>query len=406
MLQGTPFDITLLGVAVLLLVSVLASKVSSSRLSVPALAIFLGVGMLAGSEGIGRVHFDNHQFAQNLGVVALLYILFSGGVDTDTAPIKKVILPSILLSTVGVFMSAVLVGVFVVYFLKFTVLEGLLLGSIISSTDAAAVFSILRSKNVHLKPELKGLLEFESGSNDPMAIFLTTMFIQIIQSPGMPLGNFFIFFVQQMALGIFLGVMCSEVMKRILENLELSYRGLYPAFTLGMVLLTYALTAALGGNGFLAVYICGLNLALSDFRYKKGLIVFHDSIAWIMQILVFVTLGLLSVPSHLIGVWHSGIIVALVLFFVARPLSVVTCLAWFKMPKKEIAMTSWVGLRGAAPIVLATFPLAAGIDRARDMFDIIFFVVLLSVIIQGSSIDYMAKKLGVALPPPEPEPEK
>ncbi len=403
MLQGTPFDLTLLGIAVLMLVSVVASKVSSSRLSVPALAVFLGIGMLAGSEGIGGIYFDNNEFAQNLGIVALSYILFAGGLDTDCSNIKKVILPSILLSTVGVFMSAVIVGFFVVYFLNFSILEGLLLGSIISSTDAAAVFSILRSKNVHLKPALKGLLEFESGSNDPMAIFLTTMFIQIMINPDVPLGNFFIFFVQQMALGIFFGVVCSEVMKKVLETLELSYRGLYPAFSISIVLLTYALTAALGGNGFLAVYVCGLNLALSDFKFKKGLSVFHDSIGWIMQILIFVTLGLLSFPSQLMGVWSEGIIVAFVLFFVARPISVVACLGWFKMPKKEVTMTAWVGLRGAAPIVLSTFPLVAGVERAGEMFNIIFFVVLLSVLIQGSSISWMANLLGVAVPPPPQE---
>lgn len=406
MFSGTNLEFYLLGGSLLMLVSIFASAMSSTRLSVPTLAIFLGIGMLAGSEGIGGIYFDNVQLAQNLGVVALVYILFAGGLDTDTSDLRSVFFQGALLSTVGVFISAGIVGLFVYYFLKMPLLEALLLGSIISSTDAAAVFSILRSKNVRLQHRLKTLLEFESGSNDPMAIFLTVTFISLITSKDASVGGFFVTFMQQAIIGMLLGILAAYVIKALLHSLNLAYRGLYPALTFSMVMFTYSLTAALGGNGFLAVYVCGLFLAMQDFHFKKGLITFHDSIAWIMQILIFVTLGLLVFPSQIISVAWEGICISFVLFFIARPITVFTILPWFKTPMNEMLMTSWVGLRGAAPIVLATFPLMAELEAAKYIFNIVFFVVLLSVLIQGSTVAPVAKLLGVTLPDEEEaEPE-
>ena len=384
-----------LAVALLLFVSVISSKLSE-RFSIPALVIFLAIGVLAGSEGIGGIYFDNAALAKTIGVIALSFILFSGGLETDFGEAKRVFAKGITLSTLGVLITAFVVGIFASWIFKISLKEGLLLGAIISSTDAAAVFSILRSKNISLKGQLRPLLELESGSNDPMAVFLTIGMIQLIQNPAMPWYYLIGMFFKQMVLGFAAGWLFAEVLLRIINRLRLEYEGLYAVFTFSVALLAYASAETIGGNGFLAVYLTGLLLSKKDFFYKRSLIRFHAGLAWLMQIAMFITLGLLVYPSKLIPITGGGLAVALILFFVARPVGVFACLPF--VPFREKLMISWVGLRGAAPIVLATFPLLAKVSHSELIFDIVFFVVLVSVLIQGTSIPVVSKWLGLHAP--------
>ena len=272
--------------------------------------------------------------------------------------------------------------------------EGLLLGAVVSSTDAAAVFSVLRSRNVSLKDPLKTLLEFESGSNDPMAVFLTTSLLSLGADLSNPLFTLFPEFVRQMTLGVVLGYLIGKGMVFLINTLLLEYEGLYPVLTFALVLLIYGTTALLDGNGFLAVYVAGITMGNSTFMHKKSLVRFHDGLAWLMQTSMFLTLGLLVFPSHLVPVVGLGLLISVFLMLVARPLGVFLTLYFFKFSFKEKLMLSWVGLRGAAPIILATFPLLSGIPNADMIFNVVFFVVLTSALIQGTSIPLVARWLG------------
>jgi cell volume regulation protein A len=387
-------EYVMLGVAVLLLASVVASK-ASGRFGVPALLVFLVVGMLAGSDGPGGIEFDNPALAQSLGIIALTFILFSGGLDTRWAAVRPVLRESMLLSTLGVVITAVLVAVCARLILGCSLLEGMLLGSIVSSTDAAAVFGILRSKNLRLPVRLRSLLELESGSNDPMAVFLTVGMIALILQPDLGAARLSLMFLAQMGLGGVVGYSMGRVMVFTLNRLDLEFEGLYPAVTLALVLLTYGAAAGVGGNGFLAVYVAALILGNSDFLHKRSLIRFHDGLAWLMQIAMFLTLGLQVFPSRLPEVAASGLTIACVLMFVARPAAVMLLLLGSRLSWRERLLVAWVGLRGAAPIVLATFPLIAGVSKAGLMFNIVFFIVLTSGLLQGSTIGWVAGRLGL-----------
>lgn len=395
--QALSTEYLLLGTAVLLIVSILASKVSD-RFGIPALLLFLGIGMLAGSDGPGGISFDNVWIAKSLGVAALAYILFSGGLDTDWGTVRRVLWPGVVLSTLGVFITASLVAWFSMTFLDFSILEGFLLGAVISSTDAAAVFSILRSRNVSLKRKLKPLLELESGSNDPMAVFLTLGILQLMGAPESSPWQLIPWFIQQMFLGALLGWLLGKLSLFAINRLKLEYEGLYPVLTLAVVILTYSLTSVVGGNGFLAVYLCGIVMSRKEFLYKKSLSRFHDGIAWLMQIAMFLTLGLLVYPSKLLPIAAFGLMTSAFLMFIARPVSVFVSLLFAKMGLNEKIMISWVGLRGAAPVILATFVLLANPPKADLIFNIVFFVVLMSVLFQGTSIPLVAKWLKVDAP--------
>lgn len=388
-----------LGVSVLLLLSVLASK-ASARLGIPALLLFILIGMLAGSEGPGGIEFDYPRLAQSLGVVALVFILFAGGLDTEWASVRPILWHGIALSTVGVGLTAVLVAWFAVRVLEFSSLEGLLLGSIVSSTDAAAVFAVLRSRNVSLKQPLKPLLEFESGSNDPMAVFLTIGFISLLTNKDASLMDLLPKFALQMPMGALLGWIMGKGMVLAINKLRLEYDGLYPVLSLALVLFTYGITDALGGNGFLAAYVAGLIMGNSSFVHKASLIRFHDGLAWLMQITMFLALGLQVFPSRIVPVIGIGLVVSLFLMLVARPLSVFLTLAFTRLSVKEKTLISWVGLRGAVPIILGTFPLVAGVPKADTIFNMVFFIVLTSVLLQGTSLPLVARWLGLESPLP------
>ncbi len=390
-------ELALLAAAVLLLASILASKVSD-RLGVPSLLIFLGIGMLAGSDGIGGIHFDDPFVAQTLGVVALSYILFAGGLSTSWTSVRPVLWQGGILSTLGVFITAALAGWFAAFVGEFSLLEGFLLGSIISSTDAAAVFSVLRARNVSLKGNLKPLLELESGSNDPMAVLLTLACISLLLHPGETAADLLPRIAVQLLLGAGLGYLLGRGMIHLINHIRLEYDGLYPVLSLALVLFIYGLSTTFQANGFLAVYVAGIVMGNHGFIHKRSLVRFHDGLAWLMQISMFLVLGLLVFPSRLAGIAGTGILVTAFLMLAARPAAVFLTLIGSGMSFREQAMVAWVGLRGAVPIILATFPLLAGIPQADMIFNIVFFVVLASALLQGTSIPRVARWLGVDAP--------
>ena len=381
--------------AALLLAGVLLSK-TSSRFGVPSLLLFLVLGMLAGSEGLLGIEFEDFALAQRYGIIALAFILFSGGAGTAWSGIRRVLLPGVALATVGVLLSAVVLGTLAAAILRLDLLEGLLLGAIIASTDAAAVFSILRSRGVAISPRLRSLLELESGSNDPAAVFLTVGMIALIEGSGSGVAGLIGLFVVQMGVGIVAGLLLARGVVALINRLHLEYDGLYPVLTVAFVILTYEGTAWLGGSGFLAAYVAGLTIANAEFLHKRSLLRFHDALAWLMQISMFVLMGLLIFPSNLMPVAGQALLVAAVLMLVARPLAVLLTLVPFRTPAREIVFVSWVGLRGATPIILATFPVVAGVRNAETMFDVVFFVVLLSVMAQGTTIPAVARRLKLA----------
>lgn len=388
-------EIYLLIAAFLLLLSVVASKLSNS-FGVPSLFIFLGLGMLAGSDGLLGIAFDNVKLAQNIGTLALIFILFGGGLDTTWKAIKPVLRQGIVLATLGVFLTAFVVAIGAYALLDFSFLEALLIGAIISSTDAAAVFTILRAKGIALKKRLAPLLELESGSNDPMAIFLTVAILQIILFPQDSSVLMWIYkFFLQFFIGAVLGYAFGFVLPRILNRIHLSFYGLYPVFTIGWILLLFALSSMLGGNGFLAVYLAGIVANTKEFAHKKNLVGFHDALSWIMQITVFLALGLLVFPSQLPDIALPALAIALWLMFVARPIGVFLSMVFSKFSIREKFFISWVGLRGAVPIVLATYPYLVNFEHSALIFNTVFFLVLFSILIQGMSLPYVAKLLKV-----------
>lgn len=380
-----------------MLISVYASKLSM-KYGIPALLIFLAIGMIFGSDGLEVVHFDDYQLAQSLGIIALIYILFSGGLDTKWSKVRPIVVPGILLSTVGVLISSLVVGYLASFALGVSLLEGILLGAIISSTDAAAVFSVLRSNSIGFKHRVRELIEFESGTNDPMAIFLTIGLIQYMTVPDMSWVSFLMLFIKQMSIGLVAGYLLGKVITWAINHANLGYDGLYPVLALSFVPLIYSGTDLLGGSGFLAVYLAGLVMGNSTFIHQRSLMNFFDGVGWLMQIAMFLILGLLVFPSEIIAVAASGILIALALILLGRPLSVFISLLFTRVPFKAQIMVAWVGLRGAVPIILATFPLVAGLEQAELFFSVVFFVVVTSVIIQGPTIPWIARMLGVHSP--------
>lgn len=389
-------NILLVG-SLLLFVSIIVGK-TSYKFGVPTLLLFLAIGMLAGSEGIGGIHFDNPQIAQFIGIVSLNFILFSGGLDTNWSSVKPILKQGIALSSLGVVLTALSLGTFVWLVTDFTFFESMLLGSIVSSTDAAAVFSILRSKSLALKSNLRPTLELESGSNDPMAFVLTIAFLSLVINQDQSFATIIPLFFQQMILGGIAGFAFGKLSKLIINYITLDFEGLYPVLVISLMFITFSATDFVGGNGFLAIYLCAVYLGNQDLIHKKTILKVYDGLAWLMHIVLFLALGLLVFPSQIIPYLGIGIIVSLFLIIVARPLSVFLSLMFFKMNLRRKLYISWVGLRGAVPIVFATYPLLAGIEKANMIFNIVFFVSVTSVIIQGTTLPIVAKWLGVALP--------
>ncbi len=394
----TTENVLLVG-SILLFVSILAVK-ASGRFGIPTLIFFLCVGMLAGSEGIGGIYFNDARIAKFIGVVALNFILFSGGLDTDWNYSKPILWQGISLSTVGVVITAASLGILVHYLTDFTLYEGLLLGAIVSSTDAAAVFSILRASKLGLKYKLRPTLELESGSNDPMAYFLTIAFLGLVMHPEKSFWTIIPLFFQEVLIGGAMGYLMGRFSKKLINRINLEFEGLYPLLMIVLMFITFTLTDTFHGNGFLAVYICAVYVGNQAIIHKKTILKSFDGVAWIMQIILFLTLGLLVYPSHVVRVMDIGIILSLALIFIIRPLSVYISLLPFKgIRNNSKAFLSWVGLRGAVPIVFATYPLLAGVHKSHMIFNIVFFISISSVLLQGTTLKYVAKLLRVTAPP-------
>ncbi len=398
----------LLGVSVLFFLSILAGK-ASSRFGVPALLLFLGVGMLFGSDGFG-IEFENFQFANNIGTIALCIILFSGGLDTNIVEVRPIIKQGVVLATLGVFLTALITGVVIWLILGITMesagiglLTALLLASTMASTDSASVFSILRSKNLHLKNNLRPMLELESGSNDPMAYVLVVTFISIIKQDLSP--NYWLAggtLLLQLCIGALMGFILGKLAVMIINRIRIGNDSLYPILLFTFCIFIFSVTYFAKGNGFLAVYIGGLVIGNSKFVHKRSSLGFFDGLAWMAQLIMFLTLGLLVNPHELIPIIIPGLIISFSMIFFSRPLTVFLCLLPFrKMDNKDKVYISWVGLRGAVPIIFAIIPLVEGVPHARLIFNIVFFCTLISLIVQGTSLPVIARWLNLTEKPQE-----
>ncbi|MFT9847745.1 potassium/proton antiporter [Aneurinibacillus sp. REN35] len=375
--------------AILLLTGVVTAKFSS-RLGVPSLVFFIVVGMVLNRF----VFYNNAYLTQLFGILALIIILFDGGMQTKWANVRPVATPALSLATVGVLLTTFIVGICTHYILGLPWLESMLLGSIVGSTDAAAVFAVLGNKNI--KKRLSSTLEAESGTNDPMAVFLTISFIELIQVPDASVLSMILNFFWQMGFGLVAGLLIGFVAVKVVNKINLDSSGLYPVLALAFAIFTYSATAVLNGSGLLAVYVMAVYMGNADLTYRHAVSRFNEGFAWMMQILMFILLGLLVFPNELIHIAWQGIALSFLLIFVARPIGVFISTIAMKFSFKEKIFISWAGLRGAVPIVLATYPLIAGLEDAQLIFNVVFFVVLTSALIQGSTISPLARAFGLS----------
>ncbi|RUO34389.1 potassium/proton antiporter [Aliidiomarina shirensis] len=387
----------------LLVVSILAVQFSV-RVGAPLLLVFLSVGMLAGEEGVLGLQFDNPDAALLIGSVALVIILFDGGLRTHPERFRVALRPAATLASVGVLITCLVTGLAAAWLFGFSWIEGLLLGAILGSTDAAAVFSIFQSQKLRIKERVGSTLEIESGSNDPMAVMLTVTIVAVLAQPEVPLDGWVILvFLQQAVVGALVGYLSGKVFVYGCKKLDL-HVSFFPLLAVAGAITVFGLTAQLGGSGFLAVYLMGYIVGNARLPQVIHILRVHDGLAWLSQIVMFLMLGLLMTPSSIIDILVPALILAVVLIFVARPLAVFISLAPFRFPWRDQVFISWVGLRGAVPIVLALFPWIAGLENQQLYFEIAFVVVLVSLVVQGWSISWIARKLGLEIPA-EPEPE-
>ncbi len=378
----------------LILITCITSTKVLYRFGVPMLLIFIILGMLFGSDGVVGIYFDNYKFANELCSIGLVFIMFYGGFGTNWGIAKKVATPSILMSSLGVIITAGLVGLFCHLALNMTLLDGLLIGSVVASTDAASVFAILRAQKLNLKGSLASFLEIESGSNDPIAYMMTFIVLTMIKNGDtFNINSIFSIIFNQIVFGILVGFLFAKITVYILKRWHFEIEGFYTIFVMSVAILSYSFSSYIGGNGYLSVYISGIIIGNSKIPHKKSMFNFFDGISWTMQIILFFILGLLSFPSKLSLV--SGISVSISIFMIlfARPLAVFIILAPFKFTLKEKIFISFVGLRGAASVVFSIFVVTYGVDIDYDIFHLIFFIALLSVSLQGSLIPKLASCL-------------
>ena len=374
----------------ILLVCITSSKILY-KFGVPLLLIFIVLGMLTGSDGIIGIYFDNYQLTSTVSSLALVFIMFYGGFGTNWNMAKKSAVPSILMSSLGVIITAGLTGLFCYLVLGTSILEGLLIGAVVGSTDAASVFSILRSQKLNLKGTLAPLLEIESGSNDPIAYMLTIIILTLMSGQGTTLIGSMLF--KQIIFGILVGSILAKASVYILRKANFEVDGFYTIFVTAIAILSYALSEYIGGNGYLSVYMAGIIIGNSKIPHKKSLFHFFDGVSWIMQIGLFFILGLLAFPSKLPEILGISIAISLFMIFIARPLATFLILQRFDYSNKEKLFISWVGFRGAASIVFAIYTVTKGVEIGDDIFHIVFFIALFSVSIQGTLTPILAKKL-------------
>jgi cell volume regulation protein A len=390
-----------LAAGVLLAFSVVFSR-AMDRMGVPIVLLFLVLGMLAGSEGIGRIPFDNYGLAYRLGTVALILILFDGGLNTPVGAIRQSWAPASILATAGVALTAGLTALGA-RVMGMTWMHALMLGAIVSSTDAAAVFAVLRGSRLRLNRRVGTTLELESGVNDPMAVILTVAVTEVAATGAAPTWALALQVPWQLGAGAALGLMFGAWGRVLLRRINLSATGLYPVLTLALAFICFGATTAAGGSGFLAVYVAGVMLGHGRVPYRGGLARVHDAIAWLSQIGMFLMLGMLVFPSQLPGVAGRGLAIGIFMAVVARPAAVMACLALLRYPLRESIYISWVGLRGAVPIILATYPVLRGVGGAMEVFNTVFFIVVLNTIVPGATIRKLTSRLGLSEPgAPEP----
>ncbi len=383
--------------AVLLAASIIVSALAT-RIGAPLLLVFLVIGMLAGEDGPGGINFNNFGLAYLIGNLCLAVILLDGGMRTRYARFRTALWPALSLATVRVMMTAAIIGAFASWLLGVHWLRGLLIGAIVGSTDAAAVFALLHAHGLKVKERVAATLEIESGSNDPMAVFMTVALIELLLAgrsaiaPGVAIA-----FVQQMGVGAVAGVAGGWLLPRVINRLNLA-EGLYPLLATAGGLTVFGATMVSGGSGYLAIYLTGLMLGNHRLHSARNILRVHDGLAWLAQIAMFLMLGLLVTPSALLVEGWAALAIALVLIVIARPVAVGLCLLPFRWPWREKAFVAWVGLRGAVPIILAVFPVLAGLPAAETYFNIAFFVVLVSLVLQGWTIAPLARGLGLELP--------
>jgi cell volume regulation protein A len=397
---ATAFLLTALGV--LMGVSALFSR-AAGRFGIPVALLFILLGVLGGSEGIGGIEYEDYGFTFRIGSVALVLILFDGGLNTPLASMREGLKPAAVLATLGVIGTAAATGVAARLF-GFEWKQALLLGAIVSSTDAAAVFSVLRGSGLHLKRRVGVTLELESGLNDPMAVILTMALTQTLVS-GKPLGwGILLGAAEQMLVGAAMGVGFGYAGRLLLKRVHLAAGGLYPVLTLALAFLAFGLPTLFEGSGFLCVYVAAMLMGDVSFPYRSGLLRVHDAIAWLAQVCMFLMLGLLASPSHLAEVAWVGAGMGLVLAFLARPLVVMLCLLPFRFPWRESLYVGWVGLRGAVPVILATFPVLSQAPGAVTLFNVVFFIVVVNALVPGATVGWLTRRLGLVsgAPPPPP----
>lgn len=376
--------------ALVILICVTSSKVLY-KFGVPILLIFIALGMLFGSDGVVGIYYNDFELTKDICTLALIFIMFFGGFGTNWDMAKPVAIPSILMSTIGVVITAGLTGLFCNFILHTTWLESLLIGSIVASTDAASVFSILRSQELNLKGSIASILEIESGSNDPFAYMLTIIVLTLMSNSGS--SSIIPMLFNQIVIGIISAILLSKLTIYLLRNINFEIYGFYPIFVTAIAVLSYGLSELFGGNGYLSAYIAGIIIGNSKIPHKKSIFQFFDSISWLMQIILFFLLGLLSYPSKISEVMVNGIQISIFMIFIARPIATFSILSWFKIPIKQQIFISWVGLRGAASIAFAIFATTYGVPIYSDIFHIIFFIALFSVGVQGTLIPKIASKL-------------
>ena len=384
----------LLVIGGLLVLSIFLSKLTS-KIGVPSLVIFLFIGLLFDASNFISPTLANYQFVQYVSIFSLIIIMFSGGLNTDLDVMRPVAKKGVSLATVGVFVTAISLGLLIHFVFHYDLMMSLLLASIVSSTDAAAVFSIFNSSHIKLKNDLDKILELESATNDPMAYILVSSFIYVILNPAVSSAELAVLFVKSLVFGILVGFILGKVFAEILCRIHLSVEGLYPVLLFAAALLSFAVAEIIGGNGFLAVYIAALVIGDYKIKFKSDQLSFFDGLAWLMQIIMFIMLGVFTTPDELVFVFVPAIFVSLMLIFVARPLAVLVSLAPFRIGARPKAFLAWSGVKGAVPIVFAFYPLVYGIPGATMIFDIVMVITFVSVIFQGSTIKFMAEHMGL-----------
>ncbi|HUO81641.1 MAG TPA: potassium/proton antiporter [Gammaproteobacteria bacterium] len=385
-------------IGALLVIAGIFSSLIASRFGAPLLLVFLVIGMLAGEDGPGGLVFDDYQLTFLVGSLALAVILFDGGLRTRTSRFRGVLLPAATLATLGVALTATVTGLLAIFAFNFSFLEGMLIGSVVASTDAAAVFFLLHAGGLQLKQRVSALLEIESGTNDPVALLLTIVLVELILAvPQVSALDVAAMLARQAVLGVGAGVAGGYAVSWLLNKVQLP-GGLHPLFVVASAIFIFSLTSIIGGSGFLAAYLGGLVLGNRPIRSFASITSFHDTATWLCQMIMFLVLGLLVTPSLLVQYAVPALIIAIWLILVARPVSVWLCLAPFRFTMQEKAFVSWVGLRGAVSIFLAAIPMLTGLPHAEAYFNIAFFVVLVSLVVQGWSIAPVAKRLGMSLP--------